>query len=401
MAGFEVEALSAAAPPFSRRGGRARSSTAARASAGRQAAGLPGRRRRRRAAADRLRRAECARRAADRARDGRRDAAGRRRDQGREAARRRVGRHALLGARTGALPRVTRASSNCRPMRRWAQDLRDFLDLDDTILELNVTPNRGDAMSVHRAGARSRGAHRAPADRARGDCGAAGTGRAIPGARRRRRGLPAVPRPLHRRPRQHAPVADLDAGAAAPLRRARDQPGRRRHQLRAARARAADARLRSRAPRRRASTCAMRNEGEPLQLLDGREVELASDVLVIADDGRAGRPCRHHGRRAHGRAAGDAREVFLEVGVLRARGDRRPRATLRPARPMRASASSAAWTRHRQRARSSAPRSCCSRSRAARRAPVVATEQPGAAAGARAGAAAARARAAPARHGAG
>ena len=38
------------------------------------------------------------------------------------------------------------------------QSLRDYLQLDDAVLELNVTPNRGDAMSMHRHCARSGGA---------------------------------------------------------------------------------------------------------------------------------------------------------------------------------------------------------------------------------------------------
>ncbi len=33
-------------------------------------------------------------------------------------------------------------------MRRSGKSLREYLELDDTVLELNVTPNRGDAMSV-------------------------------------------------------------------------------------------------------------------------------------------------------------------------------------------------------------------------------------------------------------
>ena len=33
-------------------------------------------------------------------------------------------------------------------MRRWARICASICDLDDAILEVNVTPNRGDAMSV-------------------------------------------------------------------------------------------------------------------------------------------------------------------------------------------------------------------------------------------------------------
>ncbi len=67
---------------------------------------------------------------------------------GRQAARRRILRHVVLGQGTGPGGPVRgnpRAACRCA---RGPGSARVTLSLDDAILELNVTPNRGDAMSV-------------------------------------------------------------------------------------------------------------------------------------------------------------------------------------------------------------------------------------------------------------
>ncbi len=100
------------------------------------------------AAADRVRRVQCARGTEERAGDGGREAAGRCHDQGGEAARRGVAGHAVLGE--GAGPRATPPSGILElpadaPAGRGSARLPRS---STTVLELNVTPNRGDAMSV-------------------------------------------------------------------------------------------------------------------------------------------------------------------------------------------------------------------------------------------------------------
>ncbi len=162
------------------------------------------------------------------------------------------------------------------------QDLRQYLSLDDHVLELNVTPNRGDAMSV------------------------IGLAREVATLCRQPLGGPehrAVPATID----QAFPVR-LDAAAACPrflgrcidgIDNSRTSPAWLRERLRRCGVRAISPvvdvtnylllelgqpmhaydrdRLQGGIHVRHA------NEGEPLELLDGREVKLASDVLVIAD----------------------------------------------------------------------------------------------------------------------
>ena len=150
MSGFELEALETAAPPFSgvvvaeiveaaRHPQADKLQVCKVRAASIEWAEL---------AADRLRRGQCARRPEDRPGHRRREASGRQGHHRRETARRGILRHVVLRRRSSAWPTPRRASSSCRPTRRSVQDLRAYLQLDDEILELNVTPNRGDAMSV-------------------------------------------------------------------------------------------------------------------------------------------------------------------------------------------------------------------------------------------------------------
>lgn len=164
-------------------------------------------------------------------------------------------------------------------------DLRRYLDLDDSILEVNVTPNRGDAMSVLGV--------------ARDVAGLTGTALLMPA--RLRAGAPAANagaiavtlQPLAGAPRLLAQaLSGVDNTHATPLwlrerlRRAGLRPispvvdvtnyvmlelGQPLHAYDRARLSGGLAARRARA-------------GERLRLLDGSEIALDADVLVIADD---------------------------------------------------------------------------------------------------------------------
>ncbi len=194
------------------------------------------------------------------------------------------------------------------------RDLREALGLDDTIIELNLTPNRGDALSlagVAREVAAISGAElslpsMAPvpatiADRFEVRLSAAEAcprfaGRVIrgihPGAssplwmveRLRRAGLRAI-----------SPVVDVTNYVMLEL----GQPMHG-YDLR---------RLNSRIEVRYA------RQGEKLQLLDGRAVTLDADVLVIADASSAVGIAGVMGGEKSG-IAGDTTDVFLEVAYF-------------------------------------------------------------------------------------
>jgi phenylalanyl-tRNA synthetase beta chain len=159
-------------------------------------------------------------------------------------------------------------------------DLRTFLELDDDILELNVTPNRGDAMSVlgiaREVAALTRSEVRCRYRRA------PWYSRNAPGEIVGAAGLPEVHLPDHPWHRQRAPIAHVAARTSASRRTAADLPvvdvtqyvmlelGQPMHAYDLASSRAGS----KRAARRR-------RERSPL--LDGKEIELTPDVLVIAD----------------------------------------------------------------------------------------------------------------------
>ncbi len=163
------------------------------------------------------------------------------------------------------------------------QDLRTALDLNDQSLEIAVTPNRGDVMSVlglARELARRRrrraqdSSHRAVSSSQQGDL----AGKDCAPLRRGQNCNAGDPWR-----RQHTPVARLAHRTAAPRGSALDQPGGRCHQLRDARARPAHSCLRSGETARPRWQYGSPVPAKHLQLLDGRKIELAPDVLVIAD----------------------------------------------------------------------------------------------------------------------
>ena len=188
----------------------------------------------------------------------------------------------------------------------------EYLRLDDAVLEINVTPNRGDCFSVIGI-ARELAARRSARLRAPRDAGRAaatiedtfpislGAGAGCPRfAGRVLRGLSRGARtPLWMRERLRR------AGRSAAA------TDRRRHELRDARARPADARLRPREARRphRGSARARRREAHaarrPRRRADGRHAR---------DRGRArpGRVGRRHGRPSRRPSSASTDSVFLE-----------------------------------------------------------------------------------------
>ena len=91
---------------------------------------------------------ECARRPQDRAGHRRREAAGRQGHHRRQAARRRIRSACCASAKELGLADASEGIVELPADAPVGQDLRAYMQLDDEILELNVTPNRGDAMSV-------------------------------------------------------------------------------------------------------------------------------------------------------------------------------------------------------------------------------------------------------------
>ena len=166
------------------------------------------------------------------------------------------------------------------------QELIAALRLDDTIFEVNLTPNRGDCMSV--AGvAREVAALRNAAAASAGDATRSTPTIDDNAFRCGSKAAAACPKFVGRVIRGMRPNAQSPFWMQERLRRAGLRPisaDRRRHELRDARAR------RSRCTRTIStsctarSSCASRKAGETLKLLDGRTIELTPDVLVIADE---------------------------------------------------------------------------------------------------------------------
>ncbi len=265
-------------------------------------------------------------------------------DQAGRAARRGQRRHALLARRSWGCPRTPRACSSSTRTRRWARRSPRRWASTTWCFEVNVTPNRADALShlgIAREVATLTGEALKPPD---------GEARQEARPRRPRRrsqiriddagALPAL-RGAGDRGRDGEALAAVDAAAPEGLRRARHQQRGGRHQLRAARVRPAAARVRSRPARRaRRSSCAPRSRArssprstarsarstaEDLLICDRDQPQVLAGVMggaksevTAEDDARAAgvRDLPAHDRAAHGQAPRAAHRV---VAPLRAR----------------------------------------------------------------------------------
>ena len=219
----------------------------------------------------------------------------------REAARRRIARHAVLGAGTRAWRTTPTGIMELPADAPVGQTLRDYLDLDDAMLELNVTPNRGDAMSVLGIAREVAALRGAPSHRAR-RCRVAARG-----TRDASRCVLDAPAACPRF--AGASIRGVDNRAPTPLwlrerlRRAGlrpHQPDRRRHQLRDARDSASRCTpTTSRKLHGRAFACGCAQPGEQLHAAR-RQASIALDARRAGDRRRrrADRPGRRHGRRS-------------------------------------------------------------------------------------------------------
>ena len=214
--------------------------------------------------------------------------------------------------------------------------LAKYLGLPDASIELKLTPNRPDCLSVHGlardVAALFASTFHAPAIEGSGRRHRIAT-RDSSGIRRR---LPALSRPRDRRHRSRREDAALDRRAAAPFGTATDQRGRRRDQLRHARARPAAARIRQRegirrnrrSPRarrrkaqaaRRQRTCAQAEIPRHRRRRKSARARRRHGRLRLARDRfdarrlprkRALRSARHHGSLARARIAQRRRTSF-------------------------------------------------------------------------------------------
>ncbi len=159
----------------------------------------------------------------------------------------------------------------------------EYLRLDDAVLEINVTPNRGDCFSVigiARELAARRSARLAPP---KAPPVAATIDATFPISLGAGGGCPRFAGRVAARPVAQRAHADLDARAVAARRAPAAATDRRRHELRDARARPADARLRPRQARRAHRGAARARRREAHACSTAASVELTGDMLVIAD----------------------------------------------------------------------------------------------------------------------
>ena len=221
--------------------------------------------------------------------------------------------------------------------------LTQYLGLDDSILEIEITPNRPDALSVvgvaREVAALTGAPFRFPQIAVKeGETEAA---IARDGRDPRPRSLPALRRARHHRSHGQA-LAAVARPAAARGGPAPDQQPRGRDELRPLGDGPAAPRLRLRHDRpAHASSCGARSRASGSRTLDGQERALEPDMLMICDPERAVGHRRRHGRRQHrgdGRHDdGAARERLLQPrlrppDLARARAPHRRRVPLRARR---------------------------------------------------------------------
>ena len=208
------------------------------------------------------------------------------------------------------------------------EDFRSWLNLDDTLITLKLTPNRADCLSMQglarEVGAITGAEVRLPqigevADTHPGHAAGAGVGE---------RGLPALSGARGARHQRAGHHAALDGGAAGAQRHPSAAGAGRHHQLRAARTRPADACLRPVAPQRRHRGAAG-PRGRKTRTAERPDRRTRPRHAGDRRCQRAGGAGRHHGRAADQRGARH-RRCLPGSRVLRAGGDRRPRAAAGP-----------------------------------------------------------------------
>ncbi len=241
------------------------------------------------------------------------------------------------------------------------QPLREYLQLDEPCWSLNVTPNRGDAMSIlgiaREVAALDRHARCTGPAIARRRSRASATRFPVqleaPAACPRFVGLHHARRRQSRRRRRCGCASGCAARACAPSARSWTSPTTCMLELGPA-----DARLRSGEAHGRASRVRLARAGEALTLLDGEDGQRAGpDVLLITDrEGPVGLAGIMGGERTA--VSAETTRRVSRSRLVRARRDPRPRAPLGPAHRCQPALRARRGSRRGRRARSSAPSRC-------------------------------------------
>ena len=212
------------------------------------------------------------------------------------------------------------------------KSLRDYLGLPDAGIELKLTPNRADCLSLRGLAHRRR---RCCSTRRSSPTEIEAVAAAIERTRRRAPRTPArIARAIVGRVIEgvDATAADavLDGRTLAPQRHPSGQPPRRRHPVRDARTRPADACVRRGETARRHRRAPRAQRTKRSSCSTAREYTLDAEFLVIADAKERVGARRHHGRTRFARHRHDARRL-PRSRALRAGGDHGPRAQARAA----------------------------------------------------------------------
>ncbi len=205
-------------------------------------------------------------------------------------------------------------------------DVRELLELDDTVFTLKLTPNRADCLSLlgvaREVAAITGAAFKAPAIApvaAKSDC-------AIPGEDFGCGRLRTLHRPRDPQCRRRRARARVDEAAPRALRPALDFGAGGRDQLRDAGAWTPAARLRPGQARRRHRR-ALRAQGRAAEAAERADRRCGRGRAVHHRWLRPDRARRHHGRRFD-QSRNRQQEYFPRIRVLLSRGDRGPHAPL-------------------------------------------------------------------------